>query len=47
MIALTQAVRAKNKPALATSKIAPDPYTQISGQGSQAGNGSHMGAKLP
>jgi len=38
--ALTKAVRAKNKPAPAASKIAPDPYTQTSGQGSEAGNGS-------
>jgi hypothetical protein len=40
-------VRAKNKPALAASNIAPDPYAQTSCQGSNAGNGSKIGAKLP
>jgi hypothetical protein len=47
MIALTKAVRAKNKPALAASKIAPDPYAQTSRHGSKAGNGSDIGAKSP
>lgn len=47
IIALTKAVRAKNKPALAASKIAPDPYAQTSRQGSKAGNGSNIGAKSP
>jgi len=47
MIALPEAVREKNKPALAAIKIAPNPYAQTSGHGRKAGNGSNIGAKLP
>ena len=47
IIALTKAVRVKNKPAPAASNIAPDPYAQTSRQGSEAGNGSNIGAKSP
>ena len=45
--ALAGAARARNRPALAASRIVPNPYAQISRKGSDAENGSIIGAKLP